>query len=63
VQNDDLNPENLSPDQMDDAELLIFRSLLRQQIAHDPANVAPELSDRYRRLNDEVTKRIRGIWS
>lgn len=63
MQDDDLNPENLNPDQMDDVELLIFRTQIRLQIAHDPANVAPELSDRYRKLNDEVTKRIRGIWS
>jgi hypothetical protein len=48
---------------MEDLELLLFRTRLRQQIASDPANVSPELTSRYRALNDKVTKHARGEWS
>ena len=60
---DNPNPDDLTPDEMDDAELLLFRTRLRLQIASDPANVSPELTERYRALNNEVTKRARGEWS
>lgn len=60
---DNVNPDDLTPDEMDDLELLLFRTRLRMQIANDPANVSPELTERYRALNNEVTKRARGEWS
>jgi hypothetical protein len=55
--------EFLSPDELDDVELLLFRTRLRMEIVNNPGNVSPELSDRYRQLNDEVTKRAKGEWS
>jgi hypothetical protein len=61
---DDTNPDGeLNPDEMDDLELLLFRTRLRMEIARDPGNVSPEMTSRYRALNDEVTKRARGEWS
>jgi hypothetical protein len=58
---DDTSPE-LTPGEMDDVQLLIFRTMIRNEIAYSAGNVSPELSERYAALNDEVTKRIRG-WS
>ncbi|HEY1664308.1 MAG TPA: hypothetical protein VGG54_01325 [Trebonia sp.] len=63
MQDDDLDPSDLNPDEMDDLELLLFRTRLRLEIARGPGNVSPEMTSRYRALNDEVTKRARGEWS
>jgi hypothetical protein len=61
---DNPNPDDdLDPDEMDDMELLLFRTRLRMEIARNPANVSPELSSRYRALNEEVDRRRRGEWS
>lgn len=60
---DDLNPDDLNPDEMDDLELLLFRTRLRLEIARNPGCVSPEMTSRYRALNDEITKRARGEWS
>lgn len=61
---DNPNPdEEIAPDEMDDAELLLFRTRLRMRIANDSANVSPELTARYRALNNEIDKRRRGEWS
>jgi hypothetical protein len=64
MHDDDPNPDDeLKPNEMDDLELLLFRTRLRMEIARDPGNVSPEVTSRYRALNDEVTKRARGEWS
>jgi hypothetical protein len=64
MHDDDLNPDDeLNPDEYDDLQLLLIRTRLRMEIARDPGNVSPELSSRYRALNDEVTKRAKGEWS
>ena len=60
---DNPNPDDLNPDEMDDAELLLLRTRLRLQIVRNPGNVSPELSERYWALNDEVDRRARGEWS
>jgi hypothetical protein len=58
-----LELDAMAPAEMDDLELLLSRTKLRNQIARDPQNVSPELSRRYRALNDEVDMRARGCWS
>lgn len=63
MQDNPNHDDELNPDEMDDLELLLFRTRLRLEIARDPGNVSAELSSRYRALNDEVTKRARGEWS
>jgi hypothetical protein len=60
---DDQDPSHMEPREMDDLELLLFRTRLRMEIARDPGNVSPEVTSRYRALYDEVTKRARGEWS
>jgi hypothetical protein len=60
---DDPNPDELNPDELDGLELLLFRTRLRLEIARNPGNVSPEMTSRYRALNDEVTKRAKGEWS
>jgi hypothetical protein len=60
---DDPNPDELNPDELDDLELLLFHTRLRLEIARNPGNVSPEMTSRYRALNDEVTKRAKGEWS
>jgi hypothetical protein len=64
MHDDDLSPDDeLNPDEYDDLELLLIRTRLRLEIARDPGNVSPEVTSRYRALNDEVTKRAKGEWS
>jgi len=60
---DDMNPDDLSPAECDDAELILIRTRLRMQIARNLGNVSPELTERYRAFNEEVDKRRRGEWS
>jgi hypothetical protein len=60
---DDQDPSHMEPREMDDVELLIFRTQIRLQIARNLGNVSPELTSRYRAFNDEVRRRIRGEWS
>jgi hypothetical protein len=65
---DNPNPDQLrdevAPAGLDDVELVIFTSMLRQQIAMTAKDsVTPELSARYRVLNEELQRRLRGQWS
>jgi hypothetical protein len=67
MQDEPLNLDNLKPEELDDAELLLLRTKIRaelyQAVMYDSANISPELTSRYRALNAEVAKRTREAWS
>jgi hypothetical protein len=58
-----LELSEMTPDEMDDCELLLMRAKLRTEIARDPANAPCALTNRYRDLSAEVERRVRGVWS
>jgi hypothetical protein len=57
------DPDETDPGELDDIELLLFRTRLRLEIVRNPGNVSPELRERYFALNVEVDRRARGEWS